>query len=518
MTSGPMSTLATTWGGWPTTAFLTPEGEVLAGATYLPPEQMRQVLSQVADYYRTKRGEIAQKVADLRQRRAAATAERTPLAPSIFEVILRSVMQNYDPVFGGFGDAPKFPHSGAIDLLLYAYQLRREPDILHMARKTLEFMVQGGLFDKEWGGFFRYATRRDWKEPHYEKMLEDNANLLRNFLHLYRVTKDEAHAAVAQHIIEYLEARLRHPAGFFCGSQDADESFYRLSAAQRRSEPEPYIDRTCYITWNAMAAFAYLEASWVLGRPDLQEKALAVLAFAWDNCRQPDQGMYHFYDGQSQLQGLLGDQACMARALVDAYEVSADPLYLERAQEIAAFMLDRFAHEGGEGLLDIWDEGEPLGHLRDRQRPLQENTVCAEVFLRLYSLTRNERFKQVAQATLEAFAGSFQAFGPLAADYAKGVDMCLGSLTEVHVVGVSSAEATQSLHLAALSLDVPASVVQVLDPARDAQLLAALSLPPEPAPVAYACVGTLCSAPIVGPQVLAETVRQMREAPKADLP
>src|SRR5439155_734294 len=108
------------------------------------------------------------KAAELRQRRQTAmSGERGQLSESIFDDILRSVIENYDPLYGGFGEAPKFPHTEAIDLLLYAYRKKRDPDLLHMARKTLEFMSRGDVFDREWGGFFRYATRGDGGEPHY---------------------------------------------------------------------------------------------------------------------------------------------------------------------------------------------------------------------------------------------------------------------------------------------------------------------------------------------------------------
>src|SRR5437867_7101377 len=144
------------------------------------------------------------------------SGKRGELSGRSFDDILRSVIENYDPVFGGFGEAPKFPHTDAVDLLLYGYRRSRDPDLLHMARKTLEYMGRGEVFDQEWGGFFRYATRRDWSEPHYEKMLEDNANLLRNVLSLYRITNDGAHAELARRTIDYIEWKLRDKErGFF---------------------------------------------------------------------------------------------------------------------------------------------------------------------------------------------------------------------------------------------------------------------------------------------------------------
>ena len=514
-------------GGWPTTAFLTPDGEALAGATYVPPEQMRELLPKVAVYYLSNKEEVAQKVEELRQRRAATSAgRRGELSSEVFDGVLGEVIQSYDPVFGGFGEAPKFPHSDAIDLLLYAYRRDHDPDLLHMARKTLELMAGGEVFDQEWGGFFRYATRRDWSEPHYEKMLEDNAGLLGNLLALYHVSGDQAHADSAGRVIEYLESRLRDKtAGFFYGSQDADEEFYKLAAAEREKQPEPYIDRTCYTSWNAMAASAYLEASWTLDRPDLRDAALAALAFAWEQCREPGQGMYRFNDGTPQVLGLLGDQAYMARALLDAHEVSGDSIYLERALELARFLLDRFAdREGGgqaetrvapgrlAGFFDTWDQNESLGRLRERQKSLQENAVCAEVFIRLHHLTREEEYKQVAQATLEAFVDAHPHLGHFAAAYARQVDTFLNSPAEVNIVGEPAQEEARALQGAALALDVPSRVVQVLEPKRDAARLEAFFLPPEPSPAAYVCAGTMCSAPISRPEELIDAVREMQKA------
>ncbi|MDP2676052.1 MAG: DUF255 domain-containing protein [Dehalococcoidia bacterium] len=505
-------------GGWPTTAFLTPDGELMTGGTYIPPEAMLEHLPKIVTQYKSNREEIDRKVEELRQRRAEATAagQRGDLSPAIFGDVLRAVVQAYDPVFGGFGEAPKFPHADSIDLLLYAHRRSRDPDLLHMARKTLEFMAAGGVFDHEWGGFFRYATQRDWSEPHYEKMLEDNAGLLRNLLALYRTSGDQAHAAAATRVIEYLSAKLRDPErGFFFGSQDADEEFYKLPAAEREKLPEPYIDRTCYTSWNAMAASAYLEASWTLERPELADAALAALDFAWRECRQPESGaMFRYHDGAPHVPGLLGDQAHTARALLDAHEVTGDSAHLDRAETLARLLLDRFADRQGDGppagFFDVWDGGDSLGRLADRQKSIQDNAVCAELFIRLHHLTRNEEYRRVAQATLEAFAPSYHALGYFAAGYARQVDLLLEPPAAVNIVG--GAESARALHRAALSLDVPFRIVQLLDPERDAARLEALFLPPKPAPAAYVCLSTMCSAPVSEPAALADAVRQMQDS------
>jgi uncharacterized protein YyaL (SSP411 family) len=500
-------------GGWPTTAFLTPEGEILAGATYVPPDQMKELLPKVNVHWQSNREEVTNKALELRQRRLTVmSGERGELSPGIFDDILRSVVENYDPVFGGFGEAPKFPHTDAIDLLLYAYRRNRDPDLLHMARKTLEFMSRGDVFDQEWGGFFRYATRRDWSEPHYEKMLEDNAKLLQNLLALYRTTGDGAHAEAARRMIEYLDWKLRdHERGFFYGSQDADEEFYKLSNEGRERVEEPYIDRTCYVSWTAMMVSAYFEASWTLDKPESRDAAVRALEFLWNECRDPERGMYRFQDGAApHVLGLLGDQAHTAKALLDAHEVTGDSKYFERAIELSRLMLDRFVDRENGGFYDVWDEVEDVGRLRDRQKSIQDNTVCAEVFLRLHHLTREEDYRTIAHGTLEAFVGAYPHMGYFAAGYARQVDTLLNPPAEVNIVGDSTS--TAELQRAALSLDVPSRVVQLLDPARDGDRLEALSLPPNPAPAAYVCFGTMCSAPLTETASIGDAVREMRQA------
>jgi hypothetical protein len=508
-------------GGWPTTAFLTAEGEVLAGATYVPPDRMKELLPQVNVHYRSNRDEVNAKVAEMRLRRAAAAGEesRGVLTPEIFDQVLANIGSNYDPVYGGFGDHPKFPHTDAIDLLMYAHRRNRDPDVLHMGRKTLEFMGAGEVYDQEWGGFFRYATRRDWSEPHYEKMLEDNANLLRNVLALYRISGSEHHAEIANGTIEYMNWKLRDPErGYFYGSQDADEQFYKLSKAGRERAEEPYIDRTCYTSWNAMAISAYLEASWTLERPDLRNVALQALDFLWTTLRDAQSGsMFRFLASEPgatpQVVGLVTDQAHTARALLDAHEVTGDSQYLERALDLARLLAHRFIDHKDDrpvGFFDTWDEPTDTGRLRDRQKPLAENAVCAEVFMRLGRLLRNEEDIDIARGTLESFTSHYPHMGYFAAAYAKQVDLALNPPAEINIVGAT--ESSAELHDAALRLDVPARIVQVLDPVRDAQRIEALYLPTEPAPAAYACAGTMCSAPVTDPAGLEAAVRDMMVA------
>lgn len=511
-------------GGWPTTAFLTPGGEVMAGMTYVAPEQMREVLQQVSTYFRDNRGALDEKIAEIMSNRAraeanAANAEPGELSDQILRDVLQSCQDTYDPVFGGFGNEPKFPHTDAIDLLLHAYLRDGDRDALHMARKTLDYMCKGGAYDQEWGGFYRYSTKRDWSVPHYEKMLEDNALLLKNLAKLYRATDDDLHRRYIDFTVEYLDTWLTDPAtGAFYGSQDADEEFYPLPAEQRKQHDAPYVDPTVYTSWNAMAISAYLEVSWTRGCPDLRDRALRAMEFVWTRLHSESDGMYRYLAPGSDtpaVAGLLGDQAWMAKALLDAHEVTGDAQHLDRARALIDLMIERLSDDG-RGFFDTPSGHDTLGRLSVRQKPVKENAVAAEALLRLARITHEQRYEDIARRTLAQYDGIVESQGYFAAGYARAVDLLLNPGAEVKIVAADRDEAAP-VHAAALALQVPARIVRIID-ASDAAALAAESLPPHPSPAAYACYGTLCSAPVTTPGDLIEIVEKTRQAYESTRP
>ncbi len=502
-------------GGWPTTAFLTPDGELIAGLTYVPPEQMRQALEQVSTYYREHRDDIATKVGELRERRRAAVASMGPageLSDQIVEDVLVAVADQYDPVFGGFGAEPKFPHVDAIELLLHMYGRRRDPDLLHMARKTLQQMCRGGTYDHVWGGFFRYSTTRDWSVPHFEKMLEDNAGLLRTLLRLYRTTGDPEHRSFAERTLAYLDAWLSDPeTGVFYGSQDADEEFYRLTDEERRRRPAPFVDRRVYAGWCALAASACLDASWTLDRPELAHRAERALDWMWTHLWQPRRGLARSWrDGEPGVFGVFADHALFAGALLDAHEVTGRRDQLDRAIEVVAFIRERFEDVERGGFWDIAPDAERLGRLDLAQKHIGEHAAAAIALMRLGRWLRDERLLDSATRALAFFAGHQETLGIFAAGYAEAVDRLLHPGPDIVVVGAGSE--AEALRAAALRLAEPDRTVQTLDPRRDADLLERASLPATPSPAAYVCYGRACSAPVREPEALEEAVRSLREA------
>jgi uncharacterized protein len=221
-------------GGWPLTAFLTPDGKPFYGGTYFPPDDrygrpgMKRVLETIAQNYHSHRTEIHSSADQI----AAALGRAENLESSeglgggarasVVEVVVQNIGGLYDPENGGFGRAPKFPHPAALELLLDQYLERGERLFLDIVTSTLEAMGRGGVYDQIGGGFHRYSVDERWRVPHFEKMSYDNAGLLVNYLHAYQLTGNEFFREIALGILSFVENVLSRPGGGFYASQDAD--------------------------------------------------------------------------------------------------------------------------------------------------------------------------------------------------------------------------------------------------------------------------------------------------------
>jgi hypothetical protein len=217
-------------GGWPLTAFLTPDGKPFYAGTYFPDEArhglpaFRAVLTAIANAWATRREEVeeqgARVVASI-SRAAMLGASREELSEDVAAQASRALRAAFDPAWGGIGGAPKFPQPMTLEFLLRRH-LRGDPDALAMVTTTLDRMAAGGMYDQVGGGFHRYATDERWHVPHFEKMLSDNALLARLYLRAFLVTGAERHRRVAIETCEYLLREMLQPGGGFATSQDAD--------------------------------------------------------------------------------------------------------------------------------------------------------------------------------------------------------------------------------------------------------------------------------------------------------
>jgi len=220
-------------GGWPLTAFLTPDGQPFYGGTYFPPDDrsgrpgMKRLLEAVAHNYRANREQIHDSAAKIAE--ALSKVERFEEGPGaaneeVVKGIVESIGDMFDAQHGGFGQAPKFPHPSALDLLLDTYLQTHQEWLLTIVTTTLERMGRGGVYDQIGGGFHRYSVDERWIVPHFEKMSYDNAGLLGNYLRAYQLTGNESFREIAQGILSFVENVLSHPEAGFYASQDADYS------------------------------------------------------------------------------------------------------------------------------------------------------------------------------------------------------------------------------------------------------------------------------------------------------
>ncbi len=221
-------------GGWPLTAFLTPDGKPFYGGTYFPPDEsygrpsFKRVLTSIADAYHHKNGDVMEQaeMVEVAISRAESFAGGSgKFSPKVIDAIVEAALKMFDPQNGGFGNAPKFPHPAVLDLLIDQYARSGDEKLRAVFVPTLEKMARGGVYDQLAGGFHRYSVDESWIVPHFEKMCYDNSELLKNYVHAYQVTGSEFFASVARDIIRWMDEWLsnRERGGFYA-SQDADYS------------------------------------------------------------------------------------------------------------------------------------------------------------------------------------------------------------------------------------------------------------------------------------------------------
>ncbi len=461
-------------GGWPSTAFLTSSGDILTGATYLPPDQMADALSKVASYYRTNQTDIATRVLEARQRASSALARSAaPLDDAMVDSILESAIAAYDPEYGGFGNAPKFPQTDAILLLLEQSQLRSERKLHEMAVHTLAKMASGGTYDHVEGGFFRYSTTQDWSVPHFEKMLEDHSGLVSA---LALAGMDSALDTTTG----YLDRILRDPkTGLYAGSQDADEHYYSMDGEERAQTPAPYVDRRVYTSWNAALAIAYLEADRRRDRPALREHAKKLLERLFQVAYRRGEGMSHAEGVGAQLT----DQVWSLWAALRAAQAGLGDQWMPAALDLAAHLEERYGDPRSGGYFDHAASG-ALGRLAEPIKPLAENSVAAMALVELDILAGDPDAPHLAKArrALESVAALPRQYGLMAAAFARALDRTR------HAIKVT----TKNPGLArAAALAHPYAVI---DPAGDQK--------------AVVCVGTICLAPVSTPEGVVEALKE----------
>jgi uncharacterized protein len=561
------TTAMTGHGGWPMTCVLTPAGDPFFCGTYLPKPSFLQLLSAVSDAWADRREEVMASGSHIvKVLRGAATTAAAPLGGVELEQAKVLLSGGYDPHNGGFGGAPKFPPSMVLEFLLRHCARTGSHDALQMSTDTCEAMARGGLYDQLAGGFARYSVDAGWVVPHFEKMLYDNAQLLRVYLHQWRATGSPLAERVSRETADFLVRELATDEGGFASALDADaegvegltyvwtpqqlsevlgENDGQRAAAlltvtatgtfehgsstlQLRAEPEdaqwwdgirsrllaardlraqPARDDKVVTGWNGLAIAALSEAGVLLEHPAYLD--------AGQRCAELLVGL-HLVDGRlrrASRQGVAGaamgvadDYGNLAEGLLTLHQATAAPRWLAVAGELLDTALTHFA-DGNGGFFDTADDAERLftrpRSTADSAEP-SGRAALSGALLTYSALTGSLPHREAAEAAVAAAAG-LAGQDPRFAGWTLAVAeaMTAGPL-QVAIVG-DGPRAEELARLARASTSPGLVVAQGSPDAPGVPLLAGRPLVAGAA-AAYVCRGFVCDLPVTTPEQLTATL------------
>ena len=412
-------------GGWPTTMFLTPGGEVLSGGTYVGRERLPILLQQVADAFATQRRAIDEGAQAAAGRRDAEWASRLELPASTPDAtaedwLCARILEEFDAEHGGFGVQPKLPYADALALAIERYRVSGDERLRRGVTATLDVMGEGGLYDEVDGGFFRYCMARDWTRPSSEKMLDGNAALLRVYLRAWETFEHAPYRAKAIDILRYVHGTLADPVdGGFFASQRADEQYYTLrSLDERRATAAPPVDHSLYADTNASMVMAYVRGARVLDDGALLEFAIKSLERVVIETYERGGGIAHHADETTRVRGLLADQVQVSAALLDVHDATDREAYLDMAQELMYYSLRSMWDDKAGGFFDRADaKRSGIGLLREPLKPFTTNCEATCVLAHLADVTRKSEFRDRASQTLSSQTTVYRAHGLMGAIY-----------------------------------------------------------------------------------------------------
>ncbi|MFL6088567.1 MAG: thioredoxin domain-containing protein [Aeromicrobium sp.] len=556
-------------GGWPMTCILTPDGEPFFAGTYFPPEPRQgmpaftQILQALAEAWRTRRADVLgasrEAVEHLRTRTPVTDG---PVDAAALDATVDILTGQFDGTAGGFGGAPKFPPTMVLEFLLRHHARTGDPRSIAMARRTADSMARGGLNDQLGGGFARYSVDRFWRVPHFEKMLYDNAQLLRFYLHL----GDKGGDRIARETADFLLAELATAEGGFASALDADSAdeqgqthegvFYvwnqvqlvdalgvedgewatallsvtpegtfehgfstlqlpadpdndarwanvrgRLLAA-RASRSRPARDDKVVAAWNGLAITALAEASVLLDDERYANAAVAAARLLVDIHGAGTDGFVRTSrDGiAGRSAAVLEDHGCAAEAFLAVLGVTGDVVWLDRARALLDRALAHFG-DGEGGWFDTADDAEQLViRPRDPSDNAHPSGTSALItsLVTFAALTGEPRYRDAAEGGLSQLSTLIARAPRFAGWSMAAAELMLAGPAEVAIVGRDGPE-RRALHRAALRL--PGAVVAAGEAGLDVPLFRdRAEVGGEP--TAYVCRNFVCELPVTDPRSL----------------
>ncbi len=552
-------------GGWPMTCVLTPAGEPFFAGTYFPPEPRQgspaftQVLQALSDAWTERRDEVLTVSKDvLAHLRSGADPVGGELGSEQLDAAVASLARQYDAEAGGFGNSPKFPPSMVLEFLLRNAARTGSQQALDLVAGTCEAMARGGMYDQLSGGFARYSVDRFWRVPHFEKMLYDNALLLRVYLHWWRQTGSPLAERVVRETGRFIIDELGTPEGGFASALDADSdghegTFYVWNPNQlmrtlgpadgawatellgvtgggtfergfstlqllqdpddevrwqgvqaklletRASRTRPARDDKVVASWNGLAITALVEAGALLDEPGFTAAAVRAAELLSD---------VHLVEGlvrtsrdgvASTHAGVLEDHGAVAESFLAVLGVTGDAVWLDRARVLLDRVVDHFADPAG-GFFDTADDAEALvvrpKDVSDNAYPSGTSAAVAAL-LSISAITGEHRYRAAAESGIASAASVASQVPRFAGWTLAAAEAVLAGPLEIAVVGADRAE----LHRAALSLTSPGAVVVAGDVGLNIPLFEQRDLV-DGKTAAYLCRGFVCERPVTSAEEL----------------
>ena len=562
-------------GGWPLNVFVDPEGVPFYGGTYFPPEQrhgmpsFQQVLQGVSEAWRTRRDEIRQAAPRTVQELGATTRLRASggePSPAELDEAERGLAAQFEPNFGGFGGAPKFPPASALEFLMAriadgATVTDRAPE---MVRTTLERMAKGGIYDQVGGGFARYSVDGQWLVPHFEKMLYDNALLARAYLHAWQLTGDELFRRVCEETLDWALREMRGPEGGFYSALDADSEgeegkFYVWTAEQIREalgedagallsywgvdrgpnfegrsilypegdeiDPEvlararqrlydvrsqrvwPGLDDKRLTAWNALMVAALADAGAVLDRADYLDAARQCGSFLIEQMRDDDGRLLRTYkDGRASLNAYLEDHAFLSEALLVLYEATLETRWFVEARRLAHDVVLRFRDPEGDG--GFFDTASDHESLVVRPRSFEDHPIpsgsssAAYALLRIFAITGDRAYERPAVEVFRLLHQPAARHPQAFGHLLQAMHFHFSTPREVALVGEQLDELAGVVHRRFRPTVVVAGTRPDDEEAFDAIPLLRGREPVDGKPAAYVCESFTCQMPVTDSEEL----------------
>ncbi len=563
-------------GGWPMSVWCTPDGRPFYAGTYFPSEErhgmasFRRVCEAVSEAWRDRREEVLQQSEQL----TAAIAEdvlrpeaRATLTPELLTAAYAGVKSQFEPRYGGFGRAPKFPQAMTIDFLCRVYVRNGADETREMITTTLDGMAAGGIHDQLGGGFARYSTDDFWLVPHFEKMLYDNALLTRAYLHGYLVTGEARYRLIVEDIVEYVLRDLRHEEGGFFSAEDADSEgvegkFYcwsieeirevcgddadaviryfgvteqgnfvdphtgfrgnilhvvdpltEMPTAVERAKAKllerhaqrvrPGLDDKILLAWNALMLGGLAEAAAAFERDDWMEAARTNARFLLGQLRRDDGRFLRSW--RAPYLAYAEDYAALLEALLTMAEVD-DVAWFAEARTVADELLRLFHDPDGRGFFTTGHDAEALV-VRPKDvfddATPSANSLAANGLLRLAALTGDARYEAPAIDIAEMLARPMASHPAAFAHMLEACERVLTPPLEVAIIGAATDPRVRALQREVHRRLLPATVTLTGQSSDLSPLLEGREAR-DGVPTAYVCEHYTCKQPVTSPDELRE--------------